>query len=737
MSEGPIITGRLRLKDETGKTLTSIKNKIGSAFKVIAKGTLLAGAAATAGIGLSIKAAADFEEALARIIAASGETGEGAEALKESLSDAAMALGPEFGISATSAVEALEALVKAGLEGEDAIDALQGSLQLAALEGLGTAEASNMLVAAMTMFGLEAKDAGKIIDSFSAASDAGIGTAGDYAKGLSMDETMAALVQLDNTFGSAQAGGTFLNRMLLDMSAKAEDAGLELYNVDGSMKSLDEIMGQVRGVLQGFGDDQESVNKWLGQFDTRAQKAIIGLSGYSETISDTEKKLGDMQSAQSKVNIILDTFSGRMKVAKSRIQAMSVSLGKRLMPYAETALDVFDDFLPVIEDLITGFGKFAARVWDVARALATGNWNEAWDMIEETYSNISSKFAEWFDEIEWSMVWGKARLYLGALYYKFKTWAGNISTAFIAWWAEIDWTAVWKKLQTFTEALFNAIEEWAGDISKFFVDWWKTTDWDKVWKGLKTYVSLLWTKLTEWAGDIGTAFLNWFGEINWNTVFNELSEWMEGFFDWLFGKPEEDIESAFTKWVDTVDWGAVFYSLASFAINLPMWIWQQVNNATTGLGEYMARYIAAIEWGDVFYAIGEGIVNTMKGAADRILSWMPKWLKMMLGLEDITTPTIPAPSPPPPPPLPPPSDEPPSWLPPIYAAKTGFEGVVDRPTAFLAGEGGVPEYVSITPRRRGGSTIIFNFKFEVSGNMDEEACKQVSDYILMRTQSRL
>ena len=73
--------------------------------------------------------------------------------------------------------------------------------------------------------------------------------------GLSMDETMAALVQLDNTFGSAQQGGTFLNRMLLDMTAKAEQAGLELYNVDGSMRTLDEIMGaalvrHIRSVLR-------------------------------------------------------------------------------------------------------------------------------------------------------------------------------------------------------------------------------------------------------------------------------------------------------------------------------------------------------------------------------------------------------------------------------------------------------------------------------------------------------
>ena len=723
MSEGPIITGRLRLKDETGKTLGAIRGKIGSAFNAIAKATMVAGAAAVAGMGFAIKSAADFEEALTRIIAASGKTGEAAESLQTALSEAAKAAGPEFGISATDAVGALEALVKAGLEGEEAITALQGALQLAALENMDTAEASNMLVSAMTMFGLEAEDATHIIDMFSAASDAGIDAAGGYAQGLSnvgatanamglsMEETMAALVQLDNTFGGAQESGTFLNRMLMDMTAKADKAGLELYNVDGSMKSLDQIMGQVRNVLQGFGDDQKAVNEWMGQFDVRAQKAILGLSGYDESIYETQRDLEQMRSAQDKVNIVLDTFAGRMKKARARIQVMAVSLGERLMPYALGVLTVFEDWMPVISDLIDDFANFATKIFNVASALAKGDWEAAYKIIEEIYSGISDKFVEWWNKIDWDEVWGKAKAFLGTIWDKLKTWAGDIGATFIAWWATIDWVAVWSRLQTFTESLFNTMKGWAGNITKFFVDWWDATDWDEVWGGLKRYVTYLWDKVAEWAGDISAAFLNWFGTVNWSNVFSGLSDWMEDFWDWLFGKATPDIETAFTEWADTVNWSTVFRSLGEFAVRLPLWIYEQISKATFNIGYYIGEHIRETDWRKVFSAVEDGIIDALKGAADAFLDWMPNWLKMMLGLKDIPTPKKPKPptdgagtrdGEPPAPPAPEP--EPPLGPPGggvlepggLISLQHGFEGMVTQPTAFVAGEAG-PEYVSVTP----------------------------------------
>lgn len=349
MSDVPIITGKLRLKDETAAGLDSAEANIAgrmSTMSSVAGGIIQAEFSRNIVRALkdvsatSIEAAAAFESATERIIAASGLTAEEAELLRMEIQSAAHVLGVEFGTGATAAMLAIEALVKAGLEGEEATVALAGVLQLARIEGINTADAANMMVAALAQFGLEASDATRIVDGFVKSSAAGIDTATGYALGLanvgataaqmgfSLEETLAALVQIDASQKDAAKSGTFLNRALLNLVEKADELGLSIYDSDGSMKSLDEIIGQVRDTLEGFGEDQEAANEWLGMFDTRAQRAILALANYDETVGETEGRLIGMSSAQDQVNIVMDTYAGKMGVVHARQEDAAISAGK-------------------------------------------------------------------------------------------------------------------------------------------------------------------------------------------------------------------------------------------------------------------------------------------------------------------------------------------------------------------------------------------------------------------------
>ncbi len=349
MAEAPIITGRLRLKDETGETLERVRSRFASTFKDIGSvaGGIIAAEFAQNVTGAleevsrtATDSAASFELATARIIAAIGATGEEAERLRRQLEETAKTLGVEYGVGATAAMEAMEALVKAGLEGEEAVQALAGVLQLATIEGIDTSTAANMVVQAMTQFGLSAEEATRVVDGFVKASAAGIDTASGYASGLanvgatahamglSLEETLAALVQLDNTFGSAQVSGTYLNRMLLDLAEKADKAGISLYNADGSMKSLSQIVEELRAKIQSFGDDQKALNDWLNLFDTRAAKAILALAQYDETLSETQSRLQEMAGAVDQVNIILDTYAGQVAKARAQKELAAIETGK-------------------------------------------------------------------------------------------------------------------------------------------------------------------------------------------------------------------------------------------------------------------------------------------------------------------------------------------------------------------------------------------------------------------------
>jgi len=146
--------------------------------------------------------------------------------------------------------------------------------------------------------------------------------------GLSLEETLAALVILDKTFGSAVESGTYLNAMFKDLIAKADDLGINLYNADGSMKGLDEIIQQIRDHVASFGDDQQAINEYLSVFDVRAQRAVLGLINYQGSIADTMRQMEEARGVQEKVNMVMDTTAGKMAKQNAELENASYQLGQ-------------------------------------------------------------------------------------------------------------------------------------------------------------------------------------------------------------------------------------------------------------------------------------------------------------------------------------------------------------------------------------------------------------------------
>jgi TP901 family phage tail tape measure protein len=281
----------------------------------------------------------EYESTMARIISASNTFGEESKALASQLSKVAESQ-TDLGFSAREAALGLESLVKAGMAGEDAATALRAALSLARLESVDTATASNLLISALTMFHKTADESIDVVNSLSKAATAGIGTATEYASGLSncgaaaanmglsLEETLAALVQLDSTYNNAIESGTYLNAMFKDLVAKSDDLGISLYNTDGSMRSLDDIIGQLRGNVASFGDNQEAVNNYLSVFDVRAQKAVLGLINYDGSISDTMSTMNDAHDVQDKLNQIMDTTAGKMDELAAQQENISRQYGE-------------------------------------------------------------------------------------------------------------------------------------------------------------------------------------------------------------------------------------------------------------------------------------------------------------------------------------------------------------------------------------------------------------------------
>lgn len=330
------VSGLQNVKSHLGGLKDVAKTAAGMLLGQLAHDAL---GAVTGAASEASKSFMEYEQTLTKIISATNAVGAEAEELRNVLMEVSGAQ-TDLGFSASESAAALEALVKAGMTAEESSQALRSALSLARLEGINTEQAASLLVQTLTMFNLTADKSADALDAISKAADAGIDTAAGYASGLanagaaaanmglSLEETLAALVQLDKTYGSATESGTYLNAMFKDLIAKSDQLDISLYNADGSMRSLDDIVGQIRVKVQAFGNDQAAANQYLSVFDVRAQRAVLGLINYDGSLGDTMATMEGARDVQEKVNMVMDTAAGKTAKLNAEQENATYQLGE-------------------------------------------------------------------------------------------------------------------------------------------------------------------------------------------------------------------------------------------------------------------------------------------------------------------------------------------------------------------------------------------------------------------------
>ncbi|GAG53071.1 unnamed protein product, partial [marine sediment metagenome] len=150
-----------------------------------------------------------------------------------------------------------------------------------------------------------------------------------------------------------------------------------------------------------------------------------------------------------------------------------------------------------------------------------------------------------------------------------------------------------------------------------------------------------------------------------------------------------------------------------------------------GIRDHAANAVKAIK------GIAKGLADTLKGALKAVTSWgnnvvnkaKSAWQKAAAWLKKATSAKSSTPTP---------ST---TYTPPSgfedqggidYYGQHGFEGMVRKPTTFLAGEAG-PEYVSISPRGRGGrGLVIYGPLIQIMGSADEATVDRALEKLTRR-----
>src|SRR5574343_485306 len=223
------------------------------------QGIAVGGAAVGAGFGLAIKQASDFEQAMANI----NSVNELTQAQFKLLERTALQMGATTVFSATEAAEGMFELTKAGLTAEQSVQAIPGVLAAAATEGLGLAQASEIVVSVLQGQNLQMDQATKVADvlaqpaTSTAAGITELGEAFKYANQLSaaglvgFEDTAAALGILSNAGLKGSIAGTSLVAMFNQITKPSKDVQKAFGGINNMMDLFtDKTTGKMKDLPQ-------------------------------------------------------------------------------------------------------------------------------------------------------------------------------------------------------------------------------------------------------------------------------------------------------------------------------------------------------------------------------------------------------------------------------------------------------------------------------------------------------
>ena len=331
----------------------------------------------------------NFESGMSKVQAISGASGEDLAAL----TDKAKEMGAKTKFSATESAEAMQYMAMAGWKTGDMLNGIEGIMNLAAASGEDLATTSDIVTDALTAFGLSAQDSTHFADVLAQASsnaNTNVGMMGETFKyvapvagamGYSAEDVATAVGLMANSGIKASQAGTSLRTILTRMAKPTKEVqtamdqlGVSVIDSDGNMKSLHEIMDDLRSGFSGL-SEAEKVNMaaTLGETD--------GMSGLLAIVNASD---GDYQKLTDSIN----NCSG---AAANMAETMQNNLGGQLTILGSTAESLALEIYESVKGSLTDMTKLGIdAVSNLTEGFKTGG---VMGMIDAA-GQMASAFAE-------------------------------------------------------------------------------------------------------------------------------------------------------------------------------------------------------------------------------------------------------------------------------------------------------------------------------------------------------
>ena len=330
---------------------------IGKTGASLAKTVAAGGVAATAVWQMALKPAADFEQQIAAVGAISGASGED----MAKLSAKAKELGASTSFSAAQVAKAMEYTSMAGWSTQQTLEGLPGILDLAAASGEDLAGVSDIVTDALTALGMKVSESGHLADIMAAASSnantnvAMLGESFKYcastvgAMKYSAEDASIALALMANAGIKGSQSGTTLRTALVNMAKPSKEMatymdryGISLKDSAGNMKSLREVMVDLRKNLGGLATDEQAAAA-AAIFGKESMAGMLSIINASDAdFNKLTKAIDNSDGAAKKMaEKRLQGLNGQLTLLKSAIEGVQIAVGEALLPaLTETAQQI-------------------------------------------------------------------------------------------------------------------------------------------------------------------------------------------------------------------------------------------------------------------------------------------------------------------------------------------------------------------------------------------------------------
>ena len=337
------------------------------------------GAATLAGVGLAVKAYADFDKQMSVVDSATHETTENMAKLRQAAIDA----GADTAFSAVEAGKGIEELAKAGVSTKDILGGgLTGALSLAAAGSLDVGKAAEIAASALVQFKMSGDKVPHVADLLAAGAGKAQGSVEDLgmalnqsgliaaSTGLTIEETTGGLAAFASAGLVGSDAGTSFKTMLMSLNPNSKQAaelmeqlGLKAYDQQGKFIGLSEYAGVLQDKLKGLSDEQRNA----------ALKTIFGSDAVRAANILYEQGADGINKWEAAVNdagFAADTAARMQNNLAGDLEKLGGSFDTVLIQSGSGANEVLRGLVQGLEGLVDAVGKVPAPVLGVGTALA-------------------------------------------------------------------------------------------------------------------------------------------------------------------------------------------------------------------------------------------------------------------------------------------------------------------------------------------------------------------------------